>query len=192
MFKDNIAENYAAIYYEDTGIYYYVDDITNNLFENNVAKGLLNYDYYDVDGNLIHIELNPQYQYVDAKSRLHDLKNIYDSGSFRLIKYLFVVLDTINFRNSYGQPTDGTGENRENPCTFNQAIVSIAPNGIITFINSSEIYTLNELSLTLSRTNVTFLGNNTTLNNFNIITNSYGDSLKLYNLIFLLIVPIVF
>ena len=168
-FKDNKAYDGGAIY---------VDDVTDNtLIYNSVFTG----DYATHYGGALYYEGSICY-YVDENTN-RDFSgnfaggnsayaNIYDGEAIKCILDVYVSLNG-----------DGDGFTFNTPTNFNNGFKLVAPNGKINFVAENEIFNLGE-DYRISKFNVTFLGNHSTLNDASFIITPTSHSIKFYNLIF--------
>ena len=145
----------GGIYYQDTGIHYYVDKLSS--FSNNKA---MNPKGIPLEGT------NP------LTKRSFNYNNIYDGTALASLEDIYVVLDPSHYVNSTGGNGTGSGEDADNPCSIAIGFYFIGEGSVIHFVNSSEVFVYDQTApLIISKSNVKFLGNNTTLSNirFNVM-----------------------
>ena len=155
----------------------YVDDVTDNTLIYNSAFATNTASHY---GGALYYEGGICY-YVDdhtsftGNSATGDSQydDIYDSdGATKCILDVYVSLNG-----------GGTGKTFNSPTTFQNGFKLVAPNGKITFVNKNEIFTIKD-NYHISKFNITFLGNNSTLKDLSFTINPTSYSIKFYNLIF--------
>ena len=168
-FKDNKAYDGGAIY---------VDDVTDNtLIYNSVFTG----NYVAHYGGALYYEGSICY-YVDENTN-RDFSgnyaagnslyaNIYDGEATKCILDVYVSLNG-----------GGDGSTFNTPTNFKNGFKLVAPNGKITFVKENEIFNLGE-DYRISKFNVTFIGNHSTLNDASFTITPTSHSIKFYNLIF--------
>ena len=168
-FQNNRAYDGGAIY---------VDDVTDNtLIYNSIFSG----DYATHYGGALYYEGSICY-YVDENTN-RDFSgnfaggdslyaNIYDGEATKCILDVYVSLNG-----------DGDGSTFNTPTNFKNGFKLVAPNGKLTFVRENEIFNLGE-DYRISKFNVTFIGNHSTLNDASFTITTTSHDIKFYNLIF--------
>ena len=168
-FKSNNAYDGGAIY---------VDDVTDNtLIYDSVFTG----NYVTHYGGALYYEGSICY-YVDENTNRDfsgnfaggdsSYANIYDGEATKCILDVYVSLNG-----------DGDGSTFNTPTNFKNGFKLVAPNGKLTFVRENEIFNLGE-DYRISKFNVTFIGNHSTLNDASFTITTTSHDIKFYNLIF--------
>ena len=164
-FNGNNATNGGAIYIKNTTN---TSQILNCKFFNNHAKEFGGAIY--IDEGMYYYIFEPKYE-----GNIAGLKDN-DASIDRALAMLPVI---------YASFTGNGNGSADNPMNIYLAFTAVAPNGKIIFAKSGDIINYNQAVVReFGKSNVTFIGNNTTFVDVQFYANSYARNTKLYNIIF--------